>query len=93
MVLKSFAWECQQKQGERAHFRRFQISSSCGCKGHEGESFACDFQFERGPCWEGVFRVNHLLPSPFNLAQGPTLLSKSLVSRPALEEFLLRCLK
>jgi hypothetical protein len=27
------------------------------------------------------------------LAQGPTLLSKSLVSRPALEEFLLRCLK
>ncbi len=39
------------------------------------------------------FRVNHLLPSPFNLAQGPTLLSKSLVSRLALKEFLVRCLK
>jgi hypothetical protein len=54
IALKSFAWECQQKQGEKAHFRRFQISS-CRCRGHGGESFACDFQFEGGPCWEGIF--------------------------------------
>jgi hypothetical protein len=37
------------------------------------------------------FRVNHLLPPPFNLAQGLTLLGKSIL--PRLKEFLLKCLE
>ncbi len=36
------------------------------------------------------FKINHLLPPPFNLVRGPTLLGKSVVPRPALKEFLLR---
>jgi hypothetical protein len=39
------------------------------------------------------FKINHFLPSLFNLVRGPTLLSKSVVPRPTLKEFLLRCLK
>jgi hypothetical protein len=35
---------------------RFQISSSCRWKECEGDSFAHDFQFEKGLCWEGVFQ-------------------------------------
>jgi hypothetical protein len=36
------------------------------------------------------FEINHLLPPPFNLAQGRTLLGKSVILRPSLKEFLLR---
>ncbi len=39
------------------------------------------------------FRVNYLLPMSFNLDWGPTLLGKSIVPRPTLKEFLLKCLK
>jgi len=39
------------------------------------------------------FKINHLLPLPFNLARGRTLLGKNVVPRLALKEFLLRCLK
>jgi hypothetical protein len=39
------------------------------------------------------FKINHLFPLPFNLVQGPTLLSKSIVPKLALKEFLLRCLE
>ncbi len=38
------------------------------------------------------FRVNHFLPPPFNLAQGPTLLGKSVVTKLALKESL-KCLE
>jgi hypothetical protein len=39
------------------------------------------------------FRINHLLPPLFNLAQGPTLLGKNIVPKLVLKEFLLRCLE
>jgi hypothetical protein len=39
------------------------------------------------------FIINHLLPLPFNLAWGPTLLSKNVVSRLVQKEFLFRCLE
>jgi hypothetical protein len=39
------------------------------------------------------FRINHLLPPPFNLARGLTLLSKKVIPMPVPKEFLLRCLK
>lgn len=39
------------------------------------------------------FKINHLLLPSFNLAKGPTLLGKSVVPKPTLKEFLLRCLK
>jgi len=39
------------------------------------------------------FKVNHLLPPPFNLAWGPTLLNKNIVPRPNLKDFFLGCLK
>ncbi len=49
--------------------------------------------------WKGVlvgmeyFIINHLLPLPFILARGPTLVSKSVVSRLDLKEILFRCLE
>jgi len=39
------------------------------------------------------FKINHLLPPPFNLARGPTLLGRNVVSKPTLKEFLLRGLE
>ncbi len=39
------------------------------------------------------FKVNHLLPPPFNVAWGPTLLAKNVAPMPILKEFFLRCLK
>ncbi len=51
------------------------------------------FDFKGVLVGKEYFKVNHLLPLPFNLAQGLTLLSKSLVPRPILKEFLPRCLK
>ncbi len=39
------------------------------------------------------FKVNHLLPLPFHLARGPTLLGKNVVPRLILNRFLLRCLE
>jgi hypothetical protein len=39
------------------------------------------------------FKIIHLLPPSFNLAQGPTLLNKSVVPKLTLKEFLLKCLK
>jgi len=39
------------------------------------------------------FRINHLLPLPFNLVQGPTLLGKNIVPKLVLKEFLVRCLE
>jgi hypothetical protein len=48
--------------------------------------------------WKGVlvgkdyFKINHLLPPLFNLARGPTLLGKNVISRLAPKEFLSRCL-
>jgi hypothetical protein len=39
------------------------------------------------------FEINHLLPLPFNLVQGHTLLSKNVISKPNLKEFLMRCLE
>ncbi len=40
--------------GAKVCFRKFQKISTHRCKGHRGESFARDFQFERCPCWEGL---------------------------------------
>jgi hypothetical protein len=39
------------------------------------------------------FKINHLLPPMFNLTQIHTLLSKSVVPRLNVREFLLRCLE
>ncbi len=39
------------------------------------------------------FRINHLLPPPFNLIWGHTLLSKSIVPMLVLKEFLFMCLE
>jgi hypothetical protein len=39
------------------------------------------------------FKINHLLPPPFNLARARTLLNKNIVPMLVLKEFLLRCLK
>jgi hypothetical protein len=39
------------------------------------------------------FKVNHLLPSLFNLVRGPTLLGNNIVPKLILKEFLFRCLE
>jgi hypothetical protein len=39
------------------------------------------------------FKINHLMPPPFNFAWDHTLLGKSVVPKPTLKEFFLRCLK
>jgi hypothetical protein len=39
------------------------------------------------------FIINHLMPLPFNLTQGCTLLGKNIVPRPTLKEFFMRCLE
>jgi hypothetical protein len=39
------------------------------------------------------FKINHLLPSSFNLARGHTLLGKKVVPRLSLKEFILMCLE
>lgn len=39
------------------------------------------------------FRINHLMLLPFNLTEGRTLLGKSIVPRPTLKKFLMRCLE
>jgi hypothetical protein len=39
------------------------------------------------------FKINHLLPSLFNLVRSCTLSGKSVVPKQGLKEFLLRCLE
>ncbi len=50
------------------------------------------FNLKRVFVGKDYFRINHLMPLPFNLVQGPTLLGKNIVPRLVLKEFLLRCL-
>jgi hypothetical protein len=48
----------------------------------------------KGVLVEGYyFGINPLLPLSFNLAWGLPLLGKSIVPKPTLKEFLLRCLE
>ncbi len=51
------------------------------------------FYLKRVIVAKGYFKINHLLPPPFNLTRGHTLLSKNVVLRLVLKEFLLRCLE
>ncbi len=51
------------------------------------------FDLKRVFVGKEYFRISHLLLPPFDLVWGPILLGKNVVPRPALKEFLLRCLK
>jgi hypothetical protein len=51
------------------------------------------FNLKRVLVGKDYFKINHFLPLSFNLAWGCTLLGKNIVPRPALKQFLLRCLK
>jgi hypothetical protein len=51
------------------------------------------FDLKRVLVGRDYFRINHFLPSLFNLAQGPILLGKNIISMLTLKEFLFRCLE
>jgi hypothetical protein len=51
------------------------------------------FDLKRVLVGKDYFKINHFLPLSFNLAWGCTLLSKNVVPRPTLKQFLLKRLK
>jgi hypothetical protein len=61
-------------------------------KDTEGSPLHMIFDLKKVLFRKEYFKINHLLPLPFNLTWGCTLLGKNVVPRLALKEFLLRCL-
>jgi hypothetical protein len=51
------------------------------------------FNLKKAFVGKEYFRINHLLPLPFSLVWGSTLLGKSVLPKPTLKEFFLRRLK
>jgi hypothetical protein len=82
-----------ENKGKELIFKGFKSPPLVDAKDVEVNPLHMIFNLKGVLVGKEYFRVNHLLPSPFNLAQGPTFLNKSIVSRLALKEFFLRCLK
>jgi hypothetical protein len=89
-VLHEFA---KEDKGKKLVFKDFRSPPLVDAKDVEVSPLHMIFNLKVVFVGKEYFKINHLLLLPFNLAQGCTLLGKSVVPRPTLKEFLLRCLE
>ncbi len=89
-ILHEYA---KQDKGKELIFGAFRSPPPVNAKDVKVSPLHVIFDLKRVLVGRDYFRINHFLPSLFNLAQGPTLLGKNIISMPTLKKFLLRCLK
>ncbi len=83
----------KQNKGKKLTFRMFKSPPPIDAKDIKANPLHVIFDL-KGVLVEGYyFGINPLLPLSFNLAWGLPLLGKSIVPKPTLKEFLLRCLE
>jgi hypothetical protein len=91
--LGVFHGTIKEDKGKELTFKGFKSPVLMDTEDAEVNLLHVIFNFKGVLVGKEYFRVDHLLPPPFNLIWGPTLLSKSIVPRPTLKEFILRCLE
>jgi len=83
----------EEDKGPQLAFGGLKSPSPIDTKGAKVSPLHVIFNLKGVLVGKDYFRINHLLPPTFNLIQIHTLLSKSVVPRLNVKEFLLRCLK
>jgi hypothetical protein len=83
----------EEDKGPKFTFKGLKSPPPIDTKDTEVNPLHIIFNLEGVLIGKDYFEINHLLPPPFHLAWGRTLLGKSVVLRPSLKEFLLRWLE
>ncbi len=83
----------EEDKGPKLALGGFKSPPLVDAKDEEVNPMHVIFDLKGGLVGKDYFIINHMLPPPFNLVRGCTLLGKSVVPRSCLKEFLLRCLQ
>jgi hypothetical protein len=83
----------KEDKGQKLAFKGFKYPPPIDTKNVEVSPLHVIFNLKGVLVGKDYFKINHLLPSSFNLVQGHTLLGKNVFPKPILKEFLPSCLK
>ncbi len=93
-TFPGFLHETTKKdKGKKLAFGSFRSPPLIDAKNTDMSPLQVIFDLNKVLVRKEYFRINHLLLPLFNLAHGCILLGKSVVPKPTLKEFLLRCLE